>query len=369
MRLDTQRSARATRSRAADYLKQVLEREGIPVEVFALEAAPAERRRAAEGHRRKRPLLIMGHTDVVNVDPDEVDAPAVRRRRATAATSTAAAPSTTRTTSSAALMTMLLLKRLNVPLDRDVIFLAEAGEEGSDARRHRVHGRAALPEDRRGVLPRRRRRRDARRAARCKFASVQTLEKMPRSASSWSRSGVAGHGSVPLQTNRDRALVGGGRPASRRGSRRCASTTRRARTSRGWPTISTPADARALPRHPRSGPEASQAADEYFLEHEPRHASMLRTSISPNILQGGYRINVIPSEATATLDVRMLPDEDPRAFLAEVSRIVNDPAIEVRFGGRATSGRARAAPSSTRRRSRRSRPRSRKHYDTVTLPR
>ena len=31
----------------------------------------------------------------------------------------------------AALMTMLLLKRLNVPLDRDVIFLAEAGEEGN----------------------------------------------------------------------------------------------------------------------------------------------------------------------------------------------------------------------------------------------
>src|SRR2546429_9158647 len=31
----------------------------------------------------------------------------------------------------ASLMTMLLLKRLNVPLDRDVIFLAESGEEGT----------------------------------------------------------------------------------------------------------------------------------------------------------------------------------------------------------------------------------------------
>ena len=28
-------------------------------------------------------------------------------------------------------MIMLMLKRLNVPLDRDVIFLAESGEEGS----------------------------------------------------------------------------------------------------------------------------------------------------------------------------------------------------------------------------------------------
>ena len=37
---------------------------------------------------------------------------------------------------------------------------------------------------------------------------------------------------------------------------------------------------------------------------------MLRTSVSPNIIQAGYRINVIPSEAKATLDVRLLPDED-----------------------------------------------------------
>ena len=28
-------------------------------------------------------------------------------------------------------MTILLLERLNVPLDRDVIFIAEAGEEGT----------------------------------------------------------------------------------------------------------------------------------------------------------------------------------------------------------------------------------------------
>ena len=77
-------------------------------------------------------------------------------------------------------------------------------------------------------------------------------------------------------------------------------------------SISTPEDAKryrdVLSARCRS---ARTAADEYFLEHEPRHASMLRTSVSPNIIQGGYRINVIPSEAKATLDVRMHPDEDP----------------------------------------------------------
>jgi acetylornithine deacetylase/succinyl-diaminopimelate desuccinylase-like protein len=35
---------------------------------------------------------------------------------------------------------------------------------------------------------------------------------------------------------------------------------------------------------------------------------MLHTSISPNIIQGGFQSNVVPSEATATLDIRALPD-------------------------------------------------------------
>ena len=60
---------------------------------------------------------------------------------------------------------------------------------------------------------------------------------------------------------------------------------------------------------------------------------MLRTSVSPNIVQGGYRNNVIPSEAKATLDVRMRPGENYDAFLAQVKAVVNDPAVDVVFNG------------------------------------
>ena len=56
---------------------------------------------------------------------------------------------------------------------------------------------------------------------------------------------------------------------------------------------------------------------------------MLHTSISPNIFQSGFQINVIPSEATATLDIRALPDEDMPAFLDLMRKIINDPAVEV----------------------------------------
>ena len=47
-----------------------------------------------------------------------------------------------------------------------------------------------------------------------------------------------------------------------------------------------------------SDPAVRRAADDWLYEHEPRHSSMLRTSVSPNVIAGGYRSNVIPSEAT-----------------------------------------------------------------------
>src|SRR6476646_920209 len=53
--------------------------------------------------------------------------------------------------------------------------------------------------------------------------------------------------------------------------------------------------------------------------------------ISPTMIEGGYRLNVIPSEAKATLDVRLLPDENPDQFLAELTRVINDPAVVARY--------------------------------------
>ena len=56
---------------------------------------------------------------------------------------------------------------------------------------------------------------------------------------------------------------------------------------------------------------------------------MLHTSISPNIIKGGYQVNVIPSEAEATLDIRALPDENIAAFYDMMRKVINDPSIEV----------------------------------------
>jgi acetylornithine deacetylase/succinyl-diaminopimelate desuccinylase-like protein len=112
---------------AVDYLKKVLEAEGIPVQIFALDPKRPNLVARLKGNGSKRPLLIMGHTDVVNIDPKKWTFPpfgAVRDGGYIYGRGTV----DDKDNLVACLMVMLLLKRLNVPLDRDVIFLAESGE-------------------------------------------------------------------------------------------------------------------------------------------------------------------------------------------------------------------------------------------------
>jgi acetylornithine deacetylase/succinyl-diaminopimelate desuccinylase-like protein len=135
--------------------------------------------------------------------------------------------------------------------------------------------------------------------------------------------GPAGHGSVPLQGN---AVVHLAAAVARIGAWRTPiklNETTRAYFQR-LATIS------YLAVISNDNAKASEA-DLQMAQLEPRHASMLRTSVSPNILQGGYRVNVIPSEAKATLDVRMVPSEDTTAFLAEVRRVIADPSVNVAY--------------------------------------
>src|SRR5690349_21117954 len=57
--------------KGAEYLKSVLDREGIPSEIF--ESAPGRGNIVArlKGSGKKRPVLLMGHIDVVGVERDK----------------------------------------------------------------------------------------------------------------------------------------------------------------------------------------------------------------------------------------------------------------------------------------------------------
>ncbi len=57
--------------------------------------------------------------------------------------------------------------------------------------------------------------------------------------------------------------------------------------------------------------------------------AILRNTISLTQLTGSSKNNVIPPEASAYLDIRLLPDQDSSAFLAEIKRVINDSLVEV----------------------------------------
>ena len=316
-----------------DYLKQVLDAEGIPTEVFVLKEAHRPNLVARiTGNGSKRPLLLMGHTDTVNVDPKKWSHPPFSADRADGYIYGRGTVDD-KDNVIGTLMTMLMLKRMNVALDRDVIALFEAGEEGSSslgiqfmANEHwdKIDAEFCYAEG--GSV--------TRIEGQVKYASIQTVEKIPRAISVKS-TGVAGHGSVPLETNALAHLGEAvGKIAAWTPPMRLNETT--AAYFKRLASVSSPEEAKRYLALLSPDPKVSGPADAYMRKNEPRHWSMLRTSLSPTMITGGYRTNVIPSEGTATIDTRLAPDEDPAKFLELVKQVVNDPQTEVSYGARDT---------------------------------
>src|SRR2546423_7669919 len=117
-------------SRAAEYIKGVLAGEGISAQVF--ESAPGRGNLVArlKGNGKKKPLLLMGHLDVVGVERDKwtVDPFAATVKEGYLY---GRGSHDDKGMDAANLEVFLLLHRLKVPLDRDVVLLAEPGEEGT----------------------------------------------------------------------------------------------------------------------------------------------------------------------------------------------------------------------------------------------
>jgi acetylornithine deacetylase/succinyl-diaminopimelate desuccinylase-like protein len=236
-------------------------------------------------------------------------------------------------------MLLLMLKRMNAKLDRDIIFLAEAGEEGNVqygidfmVKEHwaEIEAEYCLAEGG-GV---------SRTGGKVQYAAVTTTEKIPRGVRLVAR-GTSGHGSVPLRTNAvvhlSQAVA---KVAAWQTPMRLNETTRA--FFKRLSDISAPEDAKRY--QALLGGGNTDSVQEYFAANVPRFYSVLRTSISPNIIRGGYRSNVIPSEAEATLDVRALPDEDMPRLLNEMRQVINDPQVEI--VSNSSAGRPAARPSS-----------------------
>jgi acetylornithine deacetylase/succinyl-diaminopimelate desuccinylase-like protein len=304
----------------------------------------------------------MGHTDVVTVDPKKWTHPPFGAARDGGYVYGRGSVDD-KDNLVASLMLVLMLKRGNVSLDRDVIFLAESGEEGSpdvgaqfmiDQHLDAINAEFCLAEGG-GIV---------RTGGRVVRANVGTTEKEPRAVELIAR-GPAGHGSVPQRSNAVGVLTTAiGKVMEWTPPLRVNETT-----GSYFRTLATMASPEAAQRYRdllSPDPKVSGPAAEWMLDNEPHHWSMLHTSLVPTIVNGGYRYNVIPSEAKATLDVRLHPDENQTTFLDDLRRVINDPRVEVRWardryrpaGASSLNTEAFAVIQAQ----------VKKHYDTVVLP-
>ena len=68
--------------------------------------------------------------------------------------------------------------------------------------------------------------------------------------------------------------------------------------------------------------------------------AVLRNGISATIIQGGIRSNVIPTDATATLNIRTLPDQSIDGVIKRLERVVNDSLVEFKITSRGSDAPA-----------------------------
>jgi len=223
----------------------------------------------------------------------------------------------------AQLVVMVMLKREKIALDRDVIFLAVADEEvddtGSDwfiEHQRDLLGNAEflINEGGENLLEN----------GFVKYVGVDVGEK----TTYWMHvvaHGRPGHGSRPIADSAPNRLV-------RALNRILAYQT----PMRVLPVVEEFLHDMAPFETPKRAAEyrdiRKAIEDKKFQEEVQNDESLnflLRDTISLTMMGGSEQTNVIPPEAWANLDVRILPGGDPKAVLAAVRRAVNDPNVTV----------------------------------------
>jgi len=76
-------------------------------------------------------------------------------------------------------------------------------------------------------------------------------------------------------------------------------------------------------------PDRGEHAQRVVSDASPLWNSMMRDTIAPTILSAGVANNVIPAEARANLNVRLLPGDTIDSLMKDLNRLVNDPLVKL----------------------------------------
>lgn len=331
IRIDTQNPP-GNELRTATYFDSIFR--AIPgVETRVLEAADGRANfvaRLRAKSPRKKPVLVMGHMDVVGADTAKWETPPFEPTLRDGYLYGRGAIDDKGMLAATATVLQALAKRRD-RMDRDIIFLATAAEEGGpdlgvhwmiENHPELIDAEFALNEGGRIRVQ----------DGRVRTVNVQTTEKVYYTVVGTAK-GPSGHGSVPLPDN---ALAALARATARihewRAPVRLNETTRAyfGRLS----TIEEDPEFRAAML------EISTATDQDAVERaaavlsrDPLHNAVLRTGTSLTMLNGGFRSNVIPSEGRVTFNVRTVPGDDIREIVREMNRVGAEPQVTFAMDG------------------------------------
>ena len=312
----------------AQFLTDVLSAAGIDTQLFE----PAPRRGAVvarlRGDGSKRPVLMMAHMDVVGVEREHwsVD-PFAGEIRDGFLYGRGAIDD--KGMLAANLVTMLLLAEeaaaRRLQLRRDVIFAATSDEEVADEwgmgwlidnHPDLVRAEFALNEGgRTRVID-----------GKPLYLAVQSAEKVAHVVRLTAH-GPGGHASVPLEDNAVARLA---RAIAAIHSNplpvQLLPTTREffRELSRVWPLH----EERAAMADVASDDETRVDRGARALREIPMLDALLRTTVSPTMLHGGVAPNVIPTEVSATLNIRTLPGDSIDGVIGTLARIVGDRLVD-----------------------------------------
>ena len=311
--------------RAVAFYKKILDQEGIENRTF--EYAPGRgdlwaRIPHTTAGEAKRPIILLNHMDVVTSDASHWRVPPFSGEIRDGYIWGRGAQDM-KDEGLAQLVVMVMLKREKIELDRDVIFLAVADEEangtGTDwfiknQREMLENAEFLINEGGENLLEN----------GAVKYVGVDVGEK----TSYWLHvvaHGRPGHGSRPNPDSAPNRLV-------RALNRILAYKT----PLRVLPVVDEflrdmapqePPDRAVYYRDVRKAIQEKRFQEE--VENDESLNFLLRDTISLTMLGGSEQTNVIPAEAWANLDVRILPGGDPKAVAETLRRVVNDPNVTI----------------------------------------